>query len=98
MPRRPQVSVEPRPDGRVGRADGQNAARRLAARHRSGTRLAGNKRRSWSSETNAAGSSVKDSHGNDPRRIKGSAACALLQAVPYRQRRRSNVHTAVAMT
>jgi len=76
MPRRPQVAVEPRPDGRWAvQTDGTQRAdslhQRKADAMRRGRELAEHKRTELVIK-GANGRIVgKDSHGNDPRRIPG---------------------------
>jgi len=76
MPRKPQVAIEPRPDGRwavqtdgTQRADSLHDSKSDAVRR--GRDLAENKHAELVIK-NADGSlRGKDSHGNDPRRIRG---------------------------
>ena len=76
MARKPQVSVEPRSDGRWAvQTDGTQRAdslhdRKSAAIAR-GRELATNKRTELTIKNEAGRTVGKDSHGNDPRRIKG---------------------------
>ena len=76
MARKPQVAVEPRADGRwavqtdgTARADSLHD-RKTAAVAR-GRQLAANKRTELVIKNEAGRIVAKDSHGNDPRRIKG---------------------------
>jgi hypothetical protein len=76
MPRRPQVSVEPRPDGRwavqtdkTRRADSLHDRKSDAIAR--GRALAGNKRTELVIKDERGRIVGKDSHGSDPRRIKG---------------------------
>ena len=76
MPRRPQVSVEPRPDGRWAvQTDGTQRADSLHDRKteavRRGRELAENNRAELVIKDERDRIVGKDSHGNDPRRIKG---------------------------
>ena len=76
MPRRPQVSVEPRPDGRWAvQTDGTQRADSLHDRKSDaiarGRDLAGNKRAELVIKNQAGRIAGKDSRGNDPRRIRG---------------------------
>ena len=76
MPRRPQVSVEPRPDGRWAvQTDGTQRADSLHDRKSDaltrGRELAGNKGTELVIKNEAGRIAGKDSRGNDPRRIKG---------------------------
>ena len=76
MARKPQVAVEPRADGRwavqtdgTARADSLHDRKTAAvARAR---QLAENKRTELVIKNEAGRIVAKDSHGNDPRRIKG---------------------------
>ena len=76
MARKPQVAVEPRADGRwavqtggTARADSLHDRKTAAvARAR---QLAANKRTELVIKNEAGRIVAKDSHGNDPRRIKG---------------------------
>jgi hypothetical protein len=76
MPRKPQVAVEPRPDGRwavqtngTKRADSLHDKKSEAVAR--GRQLAGNKRAELVIKSEAGRIVGKDSRGNDPRRIKG---------------------------
>ncbi len=76
MPRKPQVSVEPRPDGRWAvQTDGTQRADSLHGRKSDavtrGRELAGNKRAELVIKNESGRIMAEDSHGNDPRRIKG---------------------------
>ena len=76
MPRRPQVSVEPRPDGRWAvQTDGTQRADSLHDKKSEAVRrareLAGNKQTELVIKNEAGRIAGKDSRGNDPRRIKG---------------------------
>jgi hypothetical protein len=76
MPRKPQVAVEPRADGRwavqtngTQRADSLHARKGDAVKR--GRELAANKQTELVIKNEAGRIMSKDSHGNDPRRIKG---------------------------
>jgi len=76
MTRIPQVSVEPRTDGRwavqtdgASRADSLHGSKGDAVKR--GRQLAGNKHTELVIKNASGRVSGKDSHGNDPRRIKG---------------------------
>ncbi len=76
MARKPQVAVEPRPDGRwavqtdrTQRADSLHARKSDAVVR--GRELAENKRTELVIKNEKGRIVEKDSHGNDPRRIKG---------------------------
>jgi len=76
MARRPQVSVEPRPDGRWAvQTDGAMRATKLFDRKSEaivrGRELAGNKKTELVIKTGAGRIRAKDSRGNDSRRIPG---------------------------
>ena len=76
MPRNPQVSVEPRPDGRWAvQTDGTMRADSLHDRKteavRRGRELAENKQTELVIKGLNGRIERKDSHGNDPRRIPG---------------------------
>ena len=76
MPRRPQVSVEPRPDGRWAvQTDGTQRADSLHDRKTDAVararELAENKRAELVIKDERGRITAKDSHGNDPRSIKG---------------------------
>jgi hypothetical protein len=76
MARKPQVSVEPRPDGRWAvQTDGTQRADSLHDKKSEaiarGRELAGNKRVELVIRSAAGRIGGKDSRGNDPRRIKG---------------------------
>jgi len=76
MARKPQVSVEPRSDGRWAvQTDGTMRADSLHARKSDAVKrareLAGNKASELVIKDENGRISGKDSHGNDPRRIKG---------------------------
>ena len=76
MPRRPQVLVEPRPDGRWAvQTDGTQRADSLHDKKSEAVRrareLAGNKQTELVIKNESGRVMAKDSHGNDPRRIKG---------------------------
>ena len=77
MPRRPHVTVEPRPDGRWAvRTDGMMRADSLHDRKSDALRrareLAENKQTELVIKDERGRMIDKDSHGNDPRRIPGS--------------------------
>ena len=76
MARKPQVAVEPRPDGRwavqtdsTSRADSVHDKKSDAIRR--GRELAGNKRTELVIKDERGRIIEKDSRGNDPRQIKG---------------------------
>lgn len=76
MSRTPQVSVEPRPDGRWAvQTDGTHRADSLHSRKSDavvrGRELASHKHAELLIKTGLGRVVGKDSHGNDPRRIKG---------------------------
>ena len=76
MPPKPQVSVEPRPDGRWAvQTDGTQCADSLRDRKTDavarGRELAGNKQTELVIKDERGRIVGKDSRGNDPRRIKG---------------------------
>lgn len=76
MARKPQVSVEPRTDGRWAvQTDGASRADSLHDRKSDAVtrarELAENKRTELVIKDGAGRVAAKDSHGNDPRRIKG---------------------------
>jgi len=76
MPRKPQVSIEPRPDGRWAvQTDGTQRADSLHGRKSDamsrGRELAANKRTELVIRDERGRIAGKDSHGNDPRRIPG---------------------------
>jgi len=76
MPRKPQVSVEPRPDVRWAvQTDGTQRADSLHDKKSEaiarGRELAGNKRVELVIKNEAGRVAGKDSRGIDPRRIKG---------------------------
>ena len=76
MARKPQVSVEPRPNGRWAvQTDGTKRADSLHDRKADavarGRELAGNKGTELVIKSESGRTMAKDSHGNDPRRIKG---------------------------
>ena len=76
MARKAQVSVEPRPDGRRAvQTDGTSRADSLHGRKSDavnrGRELAGNKGTELVIKDESGKVTGKDSHGNDPRRIKG---------------------------
>jgi ethanolamine utilization cobalamin adenosyltransferase len=76
MPRKPQVSVEPRQGGRWAvQTDGTQRADSLHARKSDATararELAENKGAELVIKDERGRVTAKDSHGNDPRRIKG---------------------------
>jgi hypothetical protein len=76
MPRKPQVSVEPRQGGRWAvQTDGTQRADSLHARKSDATararELAENKGAELVIRDERGRVTAKDSHGNDPRRIKG---------------------------
>ena len=76
MARKPQVSVEPRPDGRWAvQSDGAQRADSLHERKSDaiarGRELAGKKGTELTIRNEAGRIAGKDSRGNDPRRIKG---------------------------
>ena len=76
MARKPQVAVEPRADGRwavqtdgTARADSLHDRKTEAVAR--GRQLAENKQTELVIKNEAGRIVAKDSHGNDPRRIKG---------------------------
>ena len=76
MARKPQVAVEPRPDGRW--AVQTNGTRRADSLHdrktdavKRGRELAENKKTELLIKNESGRIAGKDSHGADPRRIKG---------------------------
>jgi len=76
MPRKPQISVEPRQGGRWAvQTDGTQRADSLHARKSDATararELAENKGAELVIRDERGRVTAKDSHGNDPRRIKG---------------------------
>lgn len=76
MARKPQVSVEPRANGRWAvQTDGTQRADSLHDRKADavarGRELAGNKGTELVIKGESGRAIAKDSHGNDPRRIKG---------------------------
>ena len=76
MARKPQVAVEPRPDGRWAvQTDGTQRADSLHDRKsdavKRGRDLARTKRTELEIKNEAGRIASKDSYGNDPRRIKG---------------------------
>ena len=76
MPRKPQVAVEPRADGRWAvQTDGTMRADSLHDRKtdavRRGRELAENKQAELVIKNERGSIEGKDSHGNDPRRIPG---------------------------
>jgi hypothetical protein len=76
MVRKPQVAVEPRPDGRWAvQTDGTMRADSLHDRKtdavRRGRELASNKQAELVVKNERGTVDGKDSHGNDPRRIPG---------------------------
>ena len=76
MARKPQVSVEPRPDGRWAvQTDGTQRADSLHERKSDATRrgreLAGNKQAELVIKDERGRIAGKDSHGRDPRNIPG---------------------------
>ena len=76
MPRKPQVAVEPRSDGRWAvQTDGTQRADSLHDRKSEaitrGRELAGNKQAELVIKNEAGRIAGKDSRGDDPRRIKG---------------------------
>ena len=76
MARKPQVAVEPRPDGRWAvQTDGTQRADSLHDRKTDAVKrareLAGNKATELVVKDEQGRIVGKDSHGNDPRRIKG---------------------------
>jgi len=76
MARKPQVSVEPRANGRWAvQTDGTKRADSLHDRKSDAIararELASNKQAELVIKDEAGRVSTKDSHGNDPRRIKG---------------------------
>ena len=76
MARKPQVSVEPRPDGRWAvQTDGTERAYRVKANKSEAMRIArsvaGNKGTELVIKNERGRIVGKDSHGNDPRRTRG---------------------------
>ena len=76
MPTRPQVAVEPRPDGRWAvQTDGTERAYRVKDKKSEAVtiarRVAGNKRAELVIKDERGRIVGKDSHGNDPRRVRG---------------------------
>jgi hypothetical protein len=76
MPRKPHVAVEPRPDGRWAvQTDGSSRADSLHARKSDAVirarELAENKQTELVIKNESGRIERKDSHGNDPRNIKG---------------------------
>lgn len=76
MARRPQVAVEPRLDGRWAvQTDGMKRADSLHDRKADAVararELAENKKAELAIKNESGRIAQKDSHGNDPRRIKG---------------------------
>ena len=76
MPRKPQVAVEPRSDGRWAvQTDGTSRADSLHTKKASAVtrarQLAENKQTELVIKNETGRIVEKDSHGNDPRRIKG---------------------------
>jgi hypothetical protein len=76
LARKPQVAVEPRPDGRWAvQTDGTQRADSLHARKSDAIRrareLAANKATELVIKDEKGRVAGKDSHGNDPHRIKG---------------------------
>jgi hypothetical protein len=76
MPRKPQVSVEPRPDGRWAvQTDGTMRADSMHTRKSEAVmrarELAENKRTELVIKNERGRIEAKDSHGRDPRRIPG---------------------------
>ena len=76
MPTRPQVAVEPRPDGRWAvQTDGTERAYRVKDKKSEAVtiarRVAGNKGAELVIKDERGRMGRKDSHGQDPRRIKG---------------------------
>ena len=76
MARKPQVAVEPRPDGRWAvQTDGTQRADSLHDRKSDAVtrarELAENKRTELVIKNQSGRIDAKDSHGKDPRRIKG---------------------------
>jgi len=76
MARKPQVAIEPRPDGRwavqtngTRRADSLHDRKRDAVRR--GRELAENKQTELVIKNETGRIAAKDSHGSDPRKIKG---------------------------
>jgi len=76
MARKPQVAIEPRPDGRwavqtngTRRADSLHDRKRDAVRR--GRELAENKQTEFVIKNETGRIAAKDSHGSDPRKIKG---------------------------
>jgi hypothetical protein len=76
MPRNPQVSVEPRPDGRWAvQTDGTQRAYRVKDRKTEAVSIARsvarNKRTELVIKDERGRAVAKDSHGSDPRAIRG---------------------------
>lgn len=76
MPRKPQVSVEPRPNGRWAvQTDGTQRAYRVRDRKSEAVKIArsvaGNKGVELVIKNERGRIDAKDSRGNDPRRIRG---------------------------
>jgi hypothetical protein len=76
MPRKPQVSVEPRPGGRWAvQTDGTQRAYRVSDRKADavsiGRQVAMHQQAELVVKDERGRIQSKDSHGNDPRRIKG---------------------------
>ena len=76
MPRKPQVSVEPRPGGRWAvQTDGRQRAYRVEDRKADavtiGRRVAMHQQAELVIKDERGRIQSKDSHGHDPRRIKG---------------------------
>ena len=76
MARKPQVAIEPRPDGRWAvQTDGTSRADSLHDRKSEAVtrarELAENKQTELVIKDEKGRIAAKDSHGNDPRRIKG---------------------------
>ena len=76
MASRPQVSVEPRPDGRWAvQTDGTERAYRVydskSSAIKTARSVAGNKGAELAIKSESGRVVSKDSHGRDPRRIKG---------------------------
>jgi len=76
MARKPQVAIEPRPDGRW--AVQTNGTRRADSLHvrksdavKRGRELAENKQTELVIKNETGRIAAKDSHGSDPRKIKG---------------------------
>ena len=75
MPRKPHVAVEPRPNGWAVQTDGTQRADSLHATQKEalqrGRQLAANKGTELVVKDERGRIVGKDSHGKDPRRIKG---------------------------